>query len=113
MVFSITPWPFFAGSFDYNGCLGSSTSALRGGREVSGRGGSAEFVESHPAHLLAEIANSDTSALGLWASERAMLVQALHDHQGNKSKAARTPGVSRDNLRYRVKKYQITDDKII
>ena len=41
------------------------------------------------------------------ASERAMIVKALEDNAWNKSKAARALGISRDNLRYRVKKYNI------
>jgi len=39
-----------------------------------------------------------------------MIVQALNDHHWNQSKAARALGISRDNLRYRIKKYNITRD---
>ncbi|MGB2986453.1 MAG: sigma 54-interacting transcriptional regulator [Phycisphaerae bacterium] len=44
---------------------------------------------------------------GLLASERAMIVKALQENHWNQSKAARALGISRDNLRYRVKKYNI------
>jgi len=44
---------------------------------------------------------------GLWASERALIVKTLRENNWNKSKAARALGISRDNLRYRVKKYNI------
>jgi two-component system response regulator HydG/two-component system response regulator AtoC len=39
--------------------------------------------------------------------ERAMIVKSLQDHGWNQTKAAEHLGISRDNLRYRVKKYQI------
>ncbi|MGD2110740.1 MAG: sigma 54-interacting transcriptional regulator, partial [Phycisphaerae bacterium] len=70
-----------------------------------------------PEHLPPEIAraeqtgdaaNEPTEAKGgLWASERAMIVKALEENDWNQSKAARSLGISRDNLRYRVKKYNI------
>jgi Nif-specific regulatory protein len=74
-----------------------------------------------PEHLPADIGGSHAPAAegpepappgqaSLWASERAMIVQALKENGWNKSKAARALGISRDNLRYRVKKYQISED---
>jgi Nif-specific regulatory protein len=39
--------------------------------------------------------------------ERAMIVEALQTHFWNQTKAAAALGISRDNLRYRVKKYNI------
>ncbi|MCP4592055.1 MAG: GAF domain-containing protein [bacterium] len=44
---------------------------------------------------------------GLWGYERTMIVKALEDANWNQSQAARELGISRDNLRYRVKKYEI------
>ncbi len=44
----------------------------------------------------------------LWGYERAMIVKALQNNGWNQTKAARELGISRDNLRYRVKKYDIT-----
>ncbi len=49
-------------------------------------------------------AGSDAS---LWDVERAMIVKALRDNKWNQSQAARHLGISRDNLRYRTKKYKI------
>ncbi len=43
----------------------------------------------------------------LWDSEREMIVKALQDNYWNQSKAARALGITRDHLRYRVKKYNI------
>ncbi|MCK6457436.1 MAG: sigma 54-interacting transcriptional regulator [Phycisphaerae bacterium] len=66
-----------------------------------------------PAHLPREIAGDqehvvpDKSESSLWGYEKAMIIKALRDNGWNQSKAARTLGISRDNLRYRVKKYQI------
>jgi len=43
----------------------------------------------------------------LWGAEKALIVKALREAGWNQSKAARALGISRDNLRYRVKKYDI------
>ncbi len=43
----------------------------------------------------------------LWGYERAMIVKALKDNKWNQTAAAKHLGISRDNLRYRVKKYGI------
>ena len=64
-----------------------------------------------PSHLPPEITSGNqepaASRKGLWDSERAMIVSALQQNDWNKSKAARALGISRDNLRYRVKEYNI------
>ncbi|HEY3244062.1 MAG TPA: sigma 54-interacting transcriptional regulator [Phycisphaerae bacterium] len=64
-----------------------------------------------PTHLPRELAGSAAEAPAgdesLWGFERAMIVKALTDARWNQSKAARTLGISRDNLRYRIKKYNI------
>jgi len=70
-------------------------------------------LELLPSHLPPEITRCDGRAEApvdptLRGQERAMIVQALSDHHWNQSKAARALGISRDNLRYRVKKYNIT-----
>ena len=66
-----------------------------------------------PAHLPPDIAGAagvsqqtegDSS---LWGYEKAMIIKALRESRWNQSKAARELGISRDNLRYRVKKYNI------
>ena len=65
-------------------------------------------------HLPPEIISGEPKPIpsdkGLWAAERAMIVKALEENNWNQSKAARTLGISRDNLRYRVKKYDIDRD---
>lgn len=43
----------------------------------------------------------------LWDYERAMIVRALDQNNWNQTQAAKTLGISRDNLRYRLKKYDI------
>ncbi len=53
------------------------------------------------------VAAGDKSESSLWGYEKAMIVKALRENAWNQSKAARTLGISRDNLRYRVKKYEI------
>jgi Nif-specific regulatory protein len=66
-----------------------------------------------PAHFPAEIANAAApirdgeSAGDLRANERAMIVSALRKNDWNQTRAARALGISRDNLRYRLKKYGI------
>ncbi|MFQ5413164.1 MAG: sigma 54-interacting transcriptional regulator [Phycisphaerae bacterium] len=66
-------------------------------------------------HLPAEIAGSAGGAdspvgAGLWAAERAMIVKALKENNWNQSKAARALCITRDNLRYRVKKYKVVKE---
>ncbi len=43
----------------------------------------------------------------LWGYEKALIVKALKDAGWNQTRAARTLGISRDNLRYRIKKFEI------
>ena len=67
-----------------------------------------------PAHLPREIVGeeafpdgSNKSESSLWGYEKALIVKALRENNWNQSKAARALGISRDNLRYRVKKFEI------
>jgi len=66
-----------------------------------------------PVHLPREIVGDAEAAVpakgeaGLWGYEKALIVKALREHKWNQSKAARALGISRDNLRYRIKKYNI------
>jgi transcriptional regulator with GAF, ATPase, and Fis domain len=70
-----------------------------------------------PMHLPREIAGSMREVLeaqptsGLRGYERAMIVQALAEHGWNQTRAAEALNISRDNLRYRIKKYKITKPK--
>ncbi|MFH1748663.1 MAG: sigma 54-interacting transcriptional regulator [Planctomycetota bacterium] len=60
-----------------------------------------------------EITGQDTTNMvddvssALEGYEKAMIVKALREHDWNQSQAARALGISRDNLRYRVRKYAI------
>jgi len=51
-----------------------------------------------------EPAKSDSTLHGY---EKAMVVRALKENGWNQTKAAKALGISRDNLRYRIKKYEI------
>jgi DNA-binding NtrC family response regulator len=59
----------------------------------------------------ADAAGSSRRDGSLWDYERAMIVNALTDNHWNQSAAARALGISRDNLRYRIKKYNIEKPK--
>ena len=62
-------------------------------REISGTGEQPEQVAEEGG--------------GLWGYEKALIVKALQDNNWNQTKAAQALSISRDNLRYRVKKYKI------
>jgi transcriptional regulator with GAF, ATPase, and Fis domain len=65
------------------------------------------------AHLPREIVGGqalekiDKEESSLRGYEKALIIKALRENAWNQSKAARSLGISRDNLRYRVKKYAI------
>jgi len=69
------------------------------------------------AHLPREIVGDEPLEQGsktessLWGYEKALIVKALRENGWNQSKAARALGISRDNLRYRVKKFAIEKQK--
>ena len=63
-------------------------------------------------HLPSEITGGDDRPTGTTGNtladvERALIVKALRESRGNQTQAAKALGVSRDNLRYRIKKYAI------
>jgi Nif-specific regulatory protein len=68
-----------------------------------------------PEHLAcataAAPAEGAAGGSALAAYEKAMIVSALRDANWNQAKAARALRISRDNLRYRIKKYGITRPK--
>ncbi len=71
-----------------------------------------ELLSTHlPPEIISGEPKPIPSDKGLWAAERAMIVKALEENNWNQSKAARTLGISRDNLRYRIKKYNIDRDE--
>jgi len=65
------------------------------------------------AQLPREIVGDDTEPLrdkqdsSLWGYEKALINRALKEAGWNQTKAAKALGISRDNLRYRIKKYNI------
>jgi DNA-binding NtrC family response regulator len=52
------------------------------------------------------------NSLSLEAAEKELLLKALHKAKGNKSQAAKILGISRDTLRYRVKKWDINPETL-
>ena len=60
------------------------------------------------AHL-PEAAPHEPQATSLEESERAVIVRAIKDHQGNLAKAARALGVSRSTLYRKVERYRLDD----
>jgi two-component system response regulator AtoC len=80
--------------------------------------GSIQFVSSRmpqdplSSALASEQARAQPapSDLSLKNSERALIVQALEKTGGNKTKAAVLLGISRDVLRYRMKKLNLDED---
>jgi Nif-specific regulatory protein len=73
----------------------------------------AEAGEIGPGNLPREIAgsaekvNPTRSKSAVETYEKALIVQALEEHNWNQTRAAAALGLSRDNLRYRLKKYGI------
>ena len=69
------------------------------------------------AHLPREIVGEepelprDKGDSSLWGYEKALIQRALREAGWNQTKAAKALGISRDNLRYRVKKYEIEKPK--
>jgi len=55
----------------------------------------------------ATVAPPDKTESSLWGYEKALIVKALRENGWNQTRAARALGISRDNLRYRVKKFNI------
>jgi len=54
-----------------------------------------------------QMTREESGPSALEGYEKAMIVKALEEHDWNQTKAARALGISRDNLRYRLRKYQI------
>ena len=64
-------------------------------------------------HLPKEVAGdaaqqpAEKTDSSLWGYEKALIVKALKDNGWNQTRAAKSLGISRDNLRYRIKKFEI------
>ena len=59
------------------------------------------------AHLAQSVTGGHPQGMDLGALERSLLERALREAAGNQTKAAQRLGISRDTLRYRLKKYGI------
>ncbi len=64
-------------------------------------------LEHLPGELNGGQAAQITSGSVLAANEKAIITNALRESNWNQTKAAQTLGISRDNIRYRMKKYDI------
>ncbi len=78
----------------------------------------AEIVETDhrptadsPGPLSTERQDPPGSPNALENMEKTLIIKALRENAGNQTRTAKTLGVSRDNLRYRIKKYQINIKK--
>ena len=62
-------------------------------------------------HLPREMASDDLPQApgesALAASEKAMILRALRENNWNQTQAAKALGISRDNIRYRIRKYAV------
>lgn len=71
-----------------------------------------------PSHLPREIVGEEPELVrekgdsSLWGYEKALIQRALKEAGWNQTKAAKALGISRDNLRYRLKKYEITKPEV-
>ena len=76
--------------------------------------GSVVRADHLPREIVGDAVQAEAAAGGessLWDYERALIIKSLKDCNWNQSQAARSLGISRDNLRYRIKKYKIEIDK--
>ncbi len=80
------------------------------GRREAGPGPSAIRAEHLPSDIHEQSSAGSSIAAGqstLEKQEAETVLQALENNDWNQSKAARALGISRDNIRYRIKKYGI------
>jgi len=64
-------------------------------------------LEHLPKELAGGIQPGPPGESALAASEKGMVVKALRENDWNQTKAARALGITRDNIRYRIRKYSI------
>ena len=88
------------------------TNGFADGRDGStGTPASSASTGAAPASLPASLPAAGFDLKGAVADwERSLVIQALERTDGNQSGAARLLGLTRDELRYRVEKYALTDD---
>jgi Nif-specific regulatory protein len=63
--------------------------------------------EHLPRELAGDLQQPVEGGSALAASEKAMIVKALRENDGNQTRAAKALGITRDNIRYRIRKYSI------
>jgi transcriptional regulator with GAF, ATPase, and Fis domain len=64
-------------------------------------------LENLPRELAGDLPPAAQGESILAASEKGMIVKALRECNWNQTKAARALGITRDNIRYRIRKYEI------
>lgn len=74
----------------------------------------ADGVAIQPSHMPRELVGDSAELLvpeggdrSLWGYEKALIVNALRECNWNQTKAAKSLSISRDNIRYRIKKFNI------
>ena len=112
---AITPEAVAAlGRYDFPGNIRELQNVLEracllcgGGQDESPEHSPTITPEHLPRDLSAPAEQADDGGSALAAGEKAMILAALRDNAWNQSRAARALGISRDNIRYRIKKYAI------
>ncbi|HUS46849.1 MAG TPA: sigma 54-interacting transcriptional regulator [Phycisphaerae bacterium] len=64
-------------------------------------------VEHLPRELATGPTDGETAGSALASSEKAMVINALRENAWNQTRTAKALGITRDNLRYRIKKHDI------
>jgi len=64
-------------------------------------------LENLPRELAGDFPDVAQGGSVLAAGEKGMIVKALRENNWNQTKAAKALGITRDNIRYRIKKYEI------
>jgi DNA-binding NtrC family response regulator len=71
------------------------------------------LVREAPVAAVAATASANGGAAGLVEVERALIIESLRQQSGNVTLAARKLGVSRDTLRYRMDKYELSREDYV
>jgi len=100
------------GQYDFRGNIRELQNVLERACLLCGRAGAdqeaAVILPEHlPPEIIADVQPPPEGGSALAAQEKSMIVSALRRCNWNQSRAARELGVSRDHIRYRVRKYGI------
>ena len=87
--------------------LGSAAEPATSGVEARAAASAAPAQPPAPASNTGETTTLPLPGMDLESWERSMIEQALREASGNQTRAAQRLGISRDTLRYRLKKYGI------